>query len=216
MSADASRNDVAQQPPRAGLDLTGFPDGGQPEEAMFRAHLKEFGPWFFASHPRGRFNLEEPNGTCYFAEDIETAVREYFGPLIRRNEISAKAAAVLRVSRVFPPEDATYAHVSGQGAARFGVTSELTTMGDYEVTRAWAEAFNERVNGLRYNSRFNPGAESWALFGAAGPAPSLGVDPSGSVDGAAAVKAAGVTVQPEPPMKRSVRMVPPPPAAAGN
>ncbi|MCS5520755.1 RES family NAD+ phosphorylase [Curtobacterium flaccumfaciens] len=180
---------------------------------MFRAHLAAFGPWFFASHPRGRFNLEDPNGTCYFADDIETAVREFYGPKIRRNELSAKDAEVLRVSRVLPPEDATYAHVSGSGAARFGVTSELATMGDYEVTRAWAEVFNERVNGLRYNSRFNPGSESWALFGIAGAAPSLGVDPSGSVDGAAAVKAAGVTVLPEPPMKRSVRMVPPPSAA---
>jgi hypothetical protein len=212
MSADISRNDVAQQPPRDGLDLDGFPDGGQPDEAMFRAHLSEWGPWYFASHPRGRFNLEHPNGTCYFAEDIETAVREFYGPKVRRNELTAADVAELRVSRVFPPETATYAHVSGAGAARFGITSELTTMGDYEVTRAWAEVLNERVNGLRYNSRFNPGAESWALFGVAGPAPSLAVDPSGAVDGAAAARAAGITVLPEPPLKRSVRMMPRPPS----
>lgn len=212
MSAEISRTDFAQQPPREDLSLDGFPDGGQPDEAMFRAHQAKFGPWFFSSHPGGRFNLEDPNGTCYFAEDIETAVREYYGPKVRRNELSAADVADLRVSRVIPPEMATYAHVSGAGAARFGITSELTTMGDYEVTRAWAEVFNERVNGLRYSSRFNPGAESWALFGQAGPAPSLGVDPSGAVDGAAAARAAGITVLPEPPLKRSVRMMPPPPA----
>ncbi len=212
MSAEISRSEVAQQRPRDDLDLDGFPDGGLPDEAMFRAHLTRFGPWFFASHPGGRFNLEEPNGTCYFAEDIETAVREYYGPKVRRNELSMADVEHLRVSRVTPPEGATYAHVSGAGAARFGITSELTTMGDYSVTRAWAEVFNARVNGLRYNSRYNPGAESWALFGVAGPAPSLGVDPAGAVDGAAAARAAGISVLPPPPLKRSVRMMPRPSA----
>jgi len=208
MSAGTARNSVAQKPPRAGLDLTGFPGGGQPEDSMFRAHSREFDPWFFASHENGRFNLADPNGTCYFAGGLETAVREYYGELVvDTNALSTAAAAMLRVSVVHPPTGAVYAHVSGPGVSHYGITSELTTMGDYAITRAWAERLKDDANGLRYNSRFNPGHESWALFGKAGPAPSLGVEPSRAVDGVAAVTAAGIAVLPDPPRKSSVRLV---------
>ncbi|WP_159573401.1 RES family NAD+ phosphorylase [Curtobacterium sp. 18060] len=206
-----ARTDVVQTAPQAGLDLTGFPDGGRLPAEVFRAHLAEFAPWYFASHPHGRFNLREPNGTCCFAAAASTAVREFFGPKVRRNEVSAADAAVLRVSTITPPSDASSAHVSGAGAARFGVTSELTTMGDYAATQAWAELFKDRVDALRYDSRFDPGGEAWALFGTAGPAPSLG-GATAVIDGARAAEAAGVSVLPGPPRKSAVRMVPNPPA----
>ncbi|MCU1527155.1 MAG: hypothetical protein JWP75_918, partial [Frondihabitans sp.] len=34
--AERSRDDVAQKPPADDLDLSGFPEGGQPGPAMFR------------------------------------------------------------------------------------------------------------------------------------------------------------------------------------
>lgn len=210
MTDAAARTDVAQTTPRVGLDLTGFPDGGSLPAQAFRAHLAEFGPWYFASHPNGRFNLAKPNGTCCFAAAVSTAVREFYGPKVRRNEVSAADAAALRVSTITPPSDASSAHVSGGGAARFGVTSELTTMGDYAVTQAWAELFKDWVDAIRYDSRFDPGGVAWALFGTAGPAPSLG-GATAVIDGERAVEAAGVSVLPGPPRKSAVRMVPNPP-----
>ncbi|MBF4607661.1 RES family NAD+ phosphorylase [Curtobacterium sp. VKM Ac-1393] len=210
MSTVAACTDVAQAAPPVGLDLAGFPDGGRFPARAFRAHLGEFDPWHFASHPAGRFNLAYPNGTCYFAAAVSTAVREFYGPKVRRNEVSAADAAVLRVSTITPPTDATSADVSGAGAAPFGVTSELTTMGDFTITRAWAELFKDHVDGLRYRSRFDPGGEAWALFGIAGPAPSLG-GASAIIDGEHAVAAAGMSVLPGPPRKSAVRMVPDPP-----
>ncbi|ROP61440.1 RES family NAD+ phosphorylase [Curtobacterium sp. PhB115] len=211
MTGATARTETVQGAPPAGLDLAGFPDGGRVPPQAFRAHLAEFAPWYFASHPRGRFNLEDPNGTCCFAAAVSTAVREFYGPKIRRNELSAADAAVLRVSTITPPSDATTADVSGAGAARFGITSELTTMGDYAVTRAWAELFKDHVDGLRYRSRFDPGGTAWALFGTAGPAPTLG-DASAILDGARAVEAAGISVLPGPPRKSAVRMMPDPTA----
>ncbi|MCM3505848.1 RES family NAD+ phosphorylase [Curtobacterium sp. ODYSSEY 48 V2] len=212
MNDNISRNDVAQQPPVEDLDLDGFPDGGHPSDAAFRAHLAEFGPWYFASHDHSRFNLADPNGTCYFADEIETAVREFFGQRIRRNELAEEDVAKLKVSRINPPSDATYAHISGKGAATYGITSELTTMGDYSVTRAWAERLKDVFDGLRYSSRFNPGATSWALFGQAGAAPSLGVEPDASLNGVDAAHAAGIRILPTatPPRKSAVRLIPPP------
>jgi hypothetical protein len=212
MTGERARNETAQQAPPAGLDLSGFPSGGSPADPVFRAHDVSFGPWFFASHDRGRFNLSEPNGTCYFAPEIETAVREFYGPfIVDSNAITVAAASRLQVSVIQPPPELTSAHLSGRGAARFHVTSELTTMGDYGVTRAWAERFNEYVDALRYDARFDPGAETWALFGRAGAAPTLGSDASLTVDGVSAAEASGLSVLPPPPRKASLRIIPDPP-----
>ncbi|MCU1529515.1 MAG: hypothetical protein JWP75_3278, partial [Frondihabitans sp.] len=159
-------------------------------------------------------NLTEPNGTCYFSEALQTAVREMYGPLVSdSNSVSAVEAARLRVSVITPPIDVVSAHVSGSGVARYGVTSELTTMGDYSVPQQWAlRLHDEGFDAIRYNSRFAPGTESWALFGPAGPHDSLGVDEHAGVAGIDAVLAAGIDVDPLPPRKSSVRLVADPPA----
>jgi hypothetical protein len=193
--------------------LIGFPQGGPPGPHKFRAHRADFGPWFFASNRGGRFNLSEPNGTCYFADQLETAVREMYGPLVSNsNSISAAEAARLRVSVVEPPDDVISAYVSERGVARYGVTSELACMNDYSVPQAWAEAFHRAgFGGVRYASRFAPGTEFWALFGPAGPNLSLGVDEEVGVGGPDAVLAAGIDVDPGPPRKSVVRIIPGPP-----
>ncbi len=82
-------------------------------------------------------------------------------------------------------------------------------MGDYSVTRAWAERLKDVFDGLRYNSRFNPGATSWALFGRAGTA-SLGVEPDAALSGVDAAHAAGIRILPTatPPRKSAVRVIP--------
>ncbi len=56
------------------------------------------------------------------------------------------------------------------------LTREISTMPDYEVTRAWARAFFDvEFDGLAYEPRSTPGRDriAFAVFGPAGPSEDL-------------------------------------------
>lgn len=147
-------------------DLTGFPVTRSPQR-LHRVCRAETGTWWFSSDMSGRFDLQPPEGTCYFATDDYGAIREAsrLGPV-------TPAWVANREIRVVPgPASARLAATTREAAAHFGTTSELATMIPYALPQRWAAAF--RAAGfdgirhvLRHDSRARPGGVS--LFGRAG------------------------------------------------
>lgn len=82
------RNDLAQQAPQPSQDLTNFPAVDGPAARQWRAHSVNFGPWLIGTAGAGRFDLPDAgdDGTCYFADEVETAVRESLGPRLSADQ----------------------------------------------------------------------------------------------------------------------------------
>jgi len=208
-----SRSDLAQEPSRPGQDLSAFPAVDGPAARQWRAHSTEYDPWFFGTIGAGRFDLPDTGnvGTCYFADEVETAVRERLGPRLSVDQtITPDLAAAFVVSAIVPPEPRRCAATTDKAAVRHGVLRELTTTVRYDVTQAWADALHRAgFDGIRYASRFTTEADanSWALFGPKGPDASLTVVDGEQLTGAEACAAAGVTVLAAPPPKRAFRVL---------
>lgn len=111
------------EPPQ---DLVDFPTISLTGTDWYRAHVAGRHPWWFSHDGTGRFDLHPPEGTCYLASSVEVAVRERLGPtLVRAGVITTDEADRMRVSRL--RTDGTAADATAQGAARFGVTREIST-----------------------------------------------------------------------------------------
>jgi hypothetical protein len=160
----------------------------------------------------GRFDLIQPDGTCYLATDIATALRERFGhDLVRQGVVTFQAAARTHVSTLRVPSGRWLANTCSPAAANFGMTREIGTCPSYDIPQAWAEAFFDggKHSGIRYQTRLSTGATptAAALFGTAGEN-ELPIDPH-AVDGVQACAEVGITVAHRP-TSRQVRTVPPP------
>jgi hypothetical protein len=185
-------------------DLSGFPVGRQPAR-LLRVCRSANGTWWYSSDGSGRFDLERPEGTCYFATDRYGAIRE----ATRLGPVTPGWVAEREVCYVSPPNPrARLAATTWKAAGAYGVTNELATLVPYDVPRRWATAF--RTHGfdgirhqLRHDQRARPGGI--ALFGPAG----AGSTPDGErrpLD-AAAVEAAGVRII-DPPHSTVLTVVP--------
>src|SRR5699024_12173540 len=67
---------VRAKTPRVILEGTLF------REYALRENVPDGGCWWFSGSGEGRFDLEEPMGTCYLGETAGVAVRERCGRLI--------------------------------------------------------------------------------------------------------------------------------------
>lgn len=189
-----------RQLPEPVRDLGDFPRRTLPRgTVLYRSHSVTNGPWWYASaQPEpddgGRFDLPDPDGTCYVALDADTALRERLGEeIIRSGLVMAADVATTTISRLALPDDVNAADAAAPAAANW-VTRELGSMDDYALAQRWAVAlFDAGCEGLVYQSRFTTGAEQYAvaLFGDAGTRP-------WPVDGAEDVRtllgAAGIAV----------------------
>jgi len=168
---------------RQRLALTYPPTGPAPIPTIarpvqaWRAHARRPGPsagaWWFASTPDGRFDLEAPKGTCYLAGDAITALRERLGPTLAGvNSIEAADVDKVAVSRLAVPRGRDLADTTAADAVKVpGLTREICTVVDYELTRAWAAWFdNQHCGGVQYSARHTTALTSlsYALFGKAG------------------------------------------------
>jgi hypothetical protein len=172
------RNEPAQRPPVDGIDLTEFPFEAARGTTMYRAARRDRSAWWFASAPSddpeagGRFDLPEPDGTCYWADTVEVAVRERLAHhTLHTNTVFIERAREMVVAAARTPRGARFADVSAPTAVRFGVSSELATTPEYRVSQAWARAFHASTfRGVRYGARFSSdaGPNAWAIFGVAG------------------------------------------------
>jgi hypothetical protein len=207
---------MSRQRPALGSppDVSGFPRSRlRTDQLLYRAHTVGISPWWFSSDLTGRFDLLPPNGTCYLATDVSTALRERFGhDLVRQGVVTFEAAARTAVSRVRVPAARWLANTCSPRAASFvGMTREIGTCPDYELPQAWAAAFfaTGRHTGIRYQTRFSTGAgaNAVALFEDAGQG-DWAVDPS-PTGGVQACVTVGIVVAHRP-TRRQVRIQPPP------
>lgn len=184
------RSARAQQPPPH--NLTGFPDYPTDRVSHWhRAHRArpdqdDLGCWWFASRsggeePGGRFDLCDPDGTCYVAESEGAAARERVGRFLAYGApIPPELFHGAVVARVRLPETVgAVADTACVDAARFGVTAELGSgHSNYAVCVQWADALHRaRYDGIRYARRFTPGGAetALALFDECGARPEYGV-----------------------------------------
>ncbi len=141
-------------------------------ESLWRIHAADAAPWFFDVGPDGRFNLAE-SGTCYLAEEPVGAFVEKFGRLLRPGGVVPEPLVdAQRLSRLRPPKaeivDLTDPTVLGLA----GLTAEIHSTTDYNLTQGWALAFQEAgYAGIRYKARHDPRGQliSIALFGTSKP-----------------------------------------------
>ena len=136
-------------------DLSGFPTYDLTRrELLYRLHRAEASPWWFSSDGSGRFDLDPPRGTCYFAASPVGAFIEVFRveTVIPEPALDARA-----LSRVVSPKRARLADCTVSKARRFGITGAIHTQPDYELPRAWAAAFARAgFDGIRYRLSHDP------------------------------------------------------------
>lgn len=154
-------------------DLSGLPPAPlSTRDVAYRAHHKDLSPWWYASDDAGRFNLEEPLGTCYLANSSACAVREVAGEsLIELGFIPADFAASRVVSTLAIPARHKCADLTHSNAANHGITREINTCTPYRIPRLWAAAIHRYgFDGIRYLPRFSTGVNDvgFALFGNSG------------------------------------------------
>lgn len=155
----------------------------------YRAHREQGasddgGAWWFATvgadddpEARGRFDLLEPDGTCYLASTPEAAARErtaFPGRLIPEALVLGASVSAVRLAPTRRTADLLH-----PDAALFGVTGELSAAGPYVRSQAWAARLRaDAFDGVRYQPRFSTDrAEALAVFGPAGvPASAQRVD----------------------------------------
>lgn len=202
LNAFEKESEIKRADPVQGMPsrpLIGFPqkrvDGATP---FYRAHHKNFGPWWFSSSGDGRFDLSvegldetrcssvpksreqraleaaEGMGTCYLGDSPATSMRERLGlPLVSAGCVPISEVADVLLSKLHLHHEFILANINDHdgNSANFGVTTELAASSPYEICQSWAREFNlEGLHGIYYKSRFNPAltACSVALFGESG------------------------------------------------
>ncbi|HEY5942408.1 MAG TPA: RES family NAD+ phosphorylase [Solirubrobacterales bacterium] len=153
-------------------ELPELPSAKLGTKSLWRIHAADVAPWFFDVGPDGRFNLAE-SGTCYLSEEPIGAFVEKFGRLLRPGGVIPEPLVdAQRISRLRPPKaeivDLTDPTVLGLA----GLTAEIHSTTDYNLTQGWALAFQEAgYAGIRYKARHDPRGQlvSIALFGSEKP-----------------------------------------------
>lgn len=149
-------------------DLPELPSTKLGTEALWRIHAADVVPWFFDVSPDGRFNLAE-SGTCYLAEEPLGAFVEKFGRLLRPGGVIPEPLVdTQRLSRLRPSKVSVVDLTDPKVLGLVGLTAEIHSTTDYNVTQGWALAFQDAgYAGIRYKARHDPRSQlvSIALFG---------------------------------------------------
>lgn len=131
-------------------------------------------PWWYSTRTDnpdpGRFDLEVPHGTCYWALSPASAIIEKTTDPDQADDPVLTLAA-LRGLRVWKATDVPAAKSKLADTTRPSVptlTGEISTIVPYDLPWAWADAFHAGGrNGIVYLARFAMD-ESVGLFGVAG------------------------------------------------
>jgi hypothetical protein len=149
-------------------DLPELPSTELGTKPLWRIHAADISPWFFDVGPDGRFNLAE-SGTCYLAEEPIGAFVEKFGRLLRPGEVIPEPLVdAQRLSRLRPPKAKVVDLTDPTVLGLVGLTAEIHSTSDYNLTQGWALAFQEAgYAGIRYKARHDPRGQLTpiALFG---------------------------------------------------
>jgi hypothetical protein len=164
---------LAQPRPPAQLK-SAFPTRDYPAgTTVYRSHGHGRGPRWFSHSGAGRFDLADPDGTCYVAEsEVVTVVETWGGVQIVPDYVLAQRGS----SRLRLGNGVTVADLTSNLAVQYGVTSEIFTTTDYGLTQLWASTFRQAsFGGIRYWARHDLAntAACLALFGRADPGKTL-------------------------------------------
>lgn len=167
--------EASHQGPPAG-DLSTFPSATvAPSTKWHRCHQTHREPWFYASHPAddiggGRWDLPEPNGTCYVAESAVAALTETAGPdLHDHGFVTGSWVDARSVSEVGLGADVNVADMTDPAVSEHGASNELVGALPYRITQAWARGWDAAgFGGVRYGLRFAANLIGLGLFGPAG------------------------------------------------
>jgi hypothetical protein len=155
-------------PPEDLAALEGFPVlRFSPMTNLFRVVRRGKGPWWFGSSMQGRFDLVEPEGTCYLAADEISALLEVIGPDLERGAISAELLKTRSLRKLRLPGELDLADLTSREAVRFGITAEIGTIVPYSRPQAWAAGLRATGSpGVAYWPRHDPSRKvAVALFG---------------------------------------------------
>lgn len=139
-------------PPDDPAELAGFPRRRlRVGQRLWRIHRGNRRPFFFASAPPpghrrgGRYDLPAPQGTSSWALHPEAAFLE---TLARRPTrlVAAEHLDRYRIAEAPLPGVLEAANLPVRAARRFGLTAEIHTTTDYQVTRTWAERLNQSAH----------------------------------------------------------------------
>jgi hypothetical protein len=115
----------------------------------------------------GRFDLPEPEGTCYLAGDPLAALLELIGPELESGAVSEDFLRGRRLRELRAPEKIELADLTTRQASGFGVTAEIGSIVPYSLPQAWAVRLRAAGSGgLIYWLRHDPSrGAGYALFG---------------------------------------------------
>ncbi|MFL6200442.1 MAG: RES family NAD+ phosphorylase [Thermoanaerobaculia bacterium] len=148
--------------------LAGFPVRPlTPQTPLFRIVRKRRNPWWFGSGMTGRFDLPEPDGTCYLAGEPLGALLELIGPDIESGAVSSELLRERRLRELRVPEEIELSDLTSRKASGFGITAEIGSIVPYTIPQAWAAGLRaEGSGGVIYWLRHDPSrSEGYALFG---------------------------------------------------
>jgi len=151
-----------------------------------------------------------PDGTCYFASSATAALRERLGAHAHSNRVPASVLANIVVSHSELRLDSDLADLChGEAIRVVGMNREVHTTADYETTRAWATHLHSVGHGgIQYQPRrtMGPSDHSFAIFGPEGVE---GVVPDVYKPSTEVAAEAGLTVLPDAPDLKQVRVIRP-------
>jgi hypothetical protein len=168
---------------------------------LYRVHRAGNAPGWFSSDGSGRFDLGGDRGTLYLALSELGALIEVFrsGTLVAEAEVATR-----RLSTVSSDSALTLADCAIGRARAYGITAEIHSSPDYDVTQAWAHALAAAgFAGIRYRLRHDPAQREIgiALFGAGGEDASVRAETTNVIADALTRRLArrfGITVTPTP------------------
>lgn len=145
------------------------------DHVVYRVQWVGRAPWWFSTRTGnpspGRFDLETPSGTCYFADDpVAAMIEKLVDPCQEEPLVDVRDLQRLRVwSGVL---QAPWAVAADTTDRRSRVFKELGTIVPYDLSWRWADAVYDGGRGrpaLRYWLRLNPGSgRGIAVFSDAG------------------------------------------------
>lgn len=150
-------------------DLSGFPAHQLlPGQVLGRIHRVDRTSGFYSYDGSGRFDLPLPQGTCYLGEEPLASFVEVFrdAAVVTEVLVNAKVLSLIQLWGEVRLADAT-----DPKGHHFGVTGEIHSSIDYELTQAWAAALHRAgFHGIRYLVRHDPSQRltGVALFGPGG------------------------------------------------
>lgn len=145
------------------------------DHRLYRVQWVGRGPWWFSTRTGnaspGRFDLKDPYGTCYFADDpVAALIEKLVDPRQEESLVDARDLQRLRVWSGTPP--APWAMAADTTDRRSRMPKELGTTVPYDLPWQWADAVHNGGQGrpaLRYWLRLDPGhGRGIAAFSTAG------------------------------------------------